>query len=90
MHPLFDCIRTATQLGAVQTLTMLGLHSGDISYNQGRRVYGRWFIDAVKNGRISPVHVGNGANGKHTFRLTDILTLKAADEAAAELQTIKQ
>lgn len=90
MHPLFDAIRTATQLGAVQTLTMLGIHSGDMSFNQARRVYGSWFTEAVRQGRIQPVHIGNGSNGKHTYKIADILTLKVQDEAMAEIQTSKQ
>lgn len=85
MHNLERIIRTASSMGAAQTLVTLGITSGEISQTKARRIYGRWFTDAVRNGRLRPVRVEDGRAGTIWFQVTDILMLKTEDAARAEL-----
>lgn len=74
---------TSAQLGAVSVLEQLGVHSGRLSYNRARTVYGKWFVEAAKAGKVKPVHVGDGRNGTKTYRVCDILGARLRDEEAA-------
>ena len=48
---------TCISIGTAETLVTLGIHSGEISMRKARDVYGKWFIDAVNNGRLFPCRV---------------------------------
>lgn len=76
-------VRDIAQLAAVQVMQALGVTSGELSYRQAVKTYGAWFAAAVKGGRISPARTG----GKHAYKVTDILALRAADETKAAIQT---
>ena len=76
---------TCISIGTAQALVTLGVHSGEISMRKARDVYGKWFMDAVNNGRLYPCRVEDGRSGTKWFRVTDILALKADDIAKAEL-----
>ena len=76
---------TCISIGTAETLVTLGIHSGEISMRKARDVYGKWFIDAVNNGRLFPCRVEDGRTGTKWFKVTDILALKADDLARAEL-----
>jgi hypothetical protein len=76
---------TCISIGTAQTLVLMGVHSGEISMRKARDVYGKWFTDAVNDGRIFPCRVENGRAGTKWFKVTDILSLKADDLARAEL-----
>ena len=52
---------------------------------KARDVYGKWFVDAVNNGRIFPCRVEDGRTGTKWFKVSEILALKADDIARAEL-----
>lgn len=79
-------IKTCVELGSAQTIETLGLASGEISRSRAIALYGNYFVNAERQGRISPVRVGNGRNGKKVYRVVDILSLKARDAARAELK----
>lgn len=78
-------ITTCVQLGAAQTLELLGLTSGEISQRKARDIYGKYFTDAVAAGRLHPCRIEAGRGGAKKYRVVDILSLKAADSAKAEL-----
>ena len=83
LHSLIqDCI----SLGTASALEQLGMHSGEISLSQARRIYGKWFSDAVMRGRIYPCRVEDGRAGTRWYRVVDILSLKVEDGAAAQLK----
>lgn len=79
-------ISTCVELGTAKTLETLGLSSGEISQRKARDVYHKWFVDADKAGRIRPCRVEDGRAGTRYYRVVDILALKAADAARAELK----
>lgn len=76
---------TCISIGTAQALVTMGVHSGEISMRRARDVYGKWFLNAVNDGRIFPCRVENGRAGTKWFKVTDILALKADDLARAEL-----
>lgn len=76
---------TCISIGTAQALVTMGVHSGEISMRRARDVYGKWFMNAVNDGRIFPCRVENGRAGTKWFKVTDILALKADDLARAEL-----
>lgn len=78
-------ITTCTELGATLAYEKAGMTSGEISLRQAKKVYGKWFIDAVNDGRIYPVRVENGHAGTKFFKVSDILKLKTLDAVRAEL-----
>lgn len=79
-------IKTCVELGSAKTIEALGISSGEISRNKAVSVYGRYFVNAEREGRISPVRVGKGRNGRKYYRVEDILSLKAQDALRAELK----
>lgn len=79
-------ITTCTELGAARLAENLGLTAGEMSQRRATEVYGKWFVDAYRDGRIHPVRVDNGRNGTRWYRVVDILELKAYDSARAELR----
>lgn len=79
-------IKTCCELGSAKAIETLGLSSGEISRSRAVSVYGRYFIEAERDGRIRPVSIGKGRNGKKMYRVEDILALKAKDALRAELK----
>lgn len=47
-------IETASERGAVLAMQALGVTSGELSQRQARKVYGKYFADAVAAGRLTP------------------------------------
>lgn len=86
MDPLERMITTAVELGSAKTLEALGLSSGEISQKRALKIYGTWFANADKEGRIRPVRIGDGRTGKRVYRVVDILALKTKDAARAFLK----
>lgn len=80
-----EAIAMLVASGVSTALTQLGLTSGELSANQAAKVYGKWFRDAVRTGRLSPARRGNGATGTLYYRVADILNLKAADYLDANI-----
>lgn len=79
-------ITTCISIGTAQTLETLGISAGEISQRKARYTYHKWFIDAERDGRIRPCRVNDGKTGTKYYRVVDILKLKAADAARAELK----
>lgn len=79
-------ITTCIALGTAQTLETLGISSGEISQRKAKAVYGKYFTDAERNGRIHPCRIEDGKSGTRWFRVVDILSLKAQDASKAELK----
>lgn len=86
MGNLDTLIKTCVELGSAQTIEALGLAPGEISGSRAKAVYGKYFLDAVKQGRLRPVQVGQGHRGRKMYRIVDILSLKAKDAIPAELK----
>ena len=80
---LLDLIRTANEAGAAAALEKAGITSGEITQKEATRIYGSFFTQAVASGRLRPVRHGSARNSAKYFRVTDILNLRTADEAAA-------
>ena len=78
-------ITTIAEEAVIRALTTLGLTSGEISQRKARDLYGKWFLDAVNAGRITPCRVDEGHCGTKHYRIADILTIKAHDMAQAEI-----
>ena len=77
-----DCIA----LGTASTLEQLGIHAGEISQTQAKKIYGKWFQDCVMRDRIRPCRIEEGRAGTRWYRLVDILSLKVNDRAEAQLK----
>ena len=90
MNILEDLVKTAAAMGAAQVLETLGLTAGEISQRKARDIYGKWFKDAEKAGRIRPCRIDNGRNGTRHYRVAAIQELRTADLVRAELQMTKQ
>lgn len=86
MERLERMVKLSAEMGAARTLELLGLHSGEVSQRKARDTYGKWFLDAERDGRISPVRVEPGRTGTRWYRVVDILALKVRDAAPAELK----
>lgn len=87
MSNLEALVQSAAAQGAAQVIETLGLSSGVICQGKARSVYGTWFTDAVKQGRIRPCRIGKGPRGVRHYRIVDILQLRTSDIMQAELQT---
>ena len=87
MSNLEKIVQEAAALGAANLAETLGLSSGEISQSKARSIFGKWFTEAEKAGRIHPVRIGNGRNGIRHYRVVDIHQLRTADLIQAELQT---
>lgn len=73
-------INSACELGAAKTIEALGLSAGELSYTKALKTYGKWFKDAVAEGRIRPCRVESGRAGTQWYRVVTILQTKLADE----------
>lgn len=86
MNTIEELVKTAAAMGAAQVLETLGLTAGEISQRKARDIYGKWFADAEKAGRIRPARIDNGRNGTRHYRVVAIQELRTADLIRAELQ----
>ena len=86
MSNLETLIQTCIELGSAKTMETLGISSGEISQRRARDVYGKYFMDADRAGRIRPCRIEDGRAGTRWYRVVDILALKATDAARAELK----
>lgn len=86
MDNLERLIQTCVEVGAARTLETLGVSSGEISQRKARDTYGKWFMDADRQGRIRPCRVDDGPRGTRHYRVVEILELKVKDAVRAELK----
>lgn len=77
--------RTEITLAVNTALTQLGLTSGELTYAAALKVYGQWFANAVKNGRITPIRLGEGRTPTKWYSVADILAYKAAELEEAQI-----
>lgn len=78
-------VETASELGAARLAESLGLTAGEISQRQALKLYGSWFALALRDQRLRPTRIEAGHAGTRWYRVVDILTLKTADAAQAQL-----
>ena len=83
-----DIIMAAAALGAQMALEAAGCTSGDMTYNQAKKTYGSWFVEAVSTGRLYPSRVGKGPHGTRWYSVREILSLRTADIMPAKLLTV--
>ena len=88
MSALETLISTCVELGSAKTMEALGVSSGESSQRRARDVYGKYFTDADRAGRIRPCRIEEGRAGTRWYRVVDILALKAADAAQAQLKSL--
>lgn len=86
MSNLERIVESAAAMGAAQVLETLGLTAGEISQRKARSIYGKWFTDAERAGRIRPSRVDDGRNGTRHYLVSAISALRTADLVKAELQ----
>ena len=86
MDNLERIVESAAAMGAARVLETLGLTAGEISQRKARDIYGKWFTDAERAGRIRPSRVDDGRNGTRHYRVVAIQELRTADLVRAELQ----
>ena len=67
--------KALTESAVSEVLKQLGLDSGVRSFNDCRRVYGKWFVDHVKSGALAGAKEGN----RIMYRISDINALRAAE-----------
>ena len=82
-------VQSAAELGATQALVNLGVCAGVISQRRAAAIYGKWFAEAVKAGRIRPCRIDGGARRTHHYQVKDILELRTADLVSAQIQLSK-
>ena len=87
MEYLERIVKEAAAMGTAQTLEALGVSAGELSQRKARSIYGKWFTDAERAGRIRPSRVDNGRNGTRHYRVVEIQELRVADLIRAEIQT---
>lgn len=87
---LNEIVKSASAQGAATVLEALGISAGEISQRKARGIYGKWFADAEKAGRIRPARVDQGRNGTRHYRVVEIQELRTADLVRAELQLKRQ
>ena len=86
MSPIEHIIRDSIAIGTVRTLELLGISAGEISQRKAVKVYGKWFRDAVEDGRLRPIRIEDGRTGARIYRIEDILAARVSDAAQAELR----
>ena len=87
MQYLERIVKESAAIGVAQTLEALGVSAGELSQRKARSIYGKWFTDAERAGRIHPSRVDNGRNGTRHYRVVEIQELRVADLIRAEIQT---
>ena len=79
-----DELSEIARMGGLAACEMLGV-SAELPYSKAVKIYGQFFKDMVRAGRITPVRVGNGKNGTHWYAVMDILALKQEEKSKAKL-----
>lgn len=72
-------------MAVTTTLAQVGLISGELTYAAAHRMYGGWFTNAVKNGKISPSRFGAGKKATKYFLVSDILAYRAVELERAQI-----
>lgn len=78
-------IKTCVEIGTTTALVNLGMTSGEISQRRAKKVYGDYFVQLERSGRIRPCRIESGRAGTRYYLVSEILSLRADDYAKAEL-----
>ncbi len=73
-------IQTCVELGSAKTLETLGLSAGEISQGTATAIYGKYFQDADRAGRIRPCSIESGtrcSQGRTEITIKSLYTMKA-------------
>lgn len=73
------------EAGATMALIRTGNASPEISQRKAEKIYGKWFTDAVKRGRLTPCRTGEGAHGTRWFSVNEILAYELTEITRAEV-----
>ena len=84
MGDLERLIATASELGSAHILKVMGISACEKSQRECRKIWGKWFADAVAAGRLRPVRVEPGRAGTKWFDVEQVLRLRTADAARCE------
>ena len=79
MNEVQKIIKDAARMGADLALASVGKIPDEVSRREAIKLYGQPFVDLVKRGKLEPVRVGNGNNGKHYYNRHDINAALAAE-----------
>lgn len=71
-HELQAMFQEATKLGAVATLSELGLIKDEISQSEAFRIYGRYVIERLVESGAIKRKGGKGGNSKCTYKRSEI------------------
>ena len=82
-----EALREIIQATVAETLASTGQGNTEISQSQAKRLFGRWFIEAVAAGRIKPINSGKGGTSTKWYSILEIRSLRAAENFKAELQS---
>jgi hypothetical protein len=82
---ILHLIRVSAKAGADEALISTGQKSPMVSKRDAIKVYGSWFTESCKAGRLHPCMVGNGKNGTHWYSVREIDALMIKDATPAEL-----
>lgn len=82
-------LREAIAAGGIEALRQVGITSGEISKSDARKNYGRWFSDAVREGRLKPSRMGRTKSSTQWFSVAEILALQASERTEGSIQ-VKQ
>ena len=80
-----EILVTIAEEAVTRALYVLGLTSGEISRNKALSIYGKWFKDAISNGKIKPCRIGTGKTGTHYYSVSDILSARSEDLIKADI-----
>ena len=73
---ILHLIRVSAKAGADEALIATGQKSPMVSKRDAIKVYGSWFTESCKAGRLHPCMVGNGKNGTQMMYLDNDGTLQ--------------
>lgn len=82
---ILHLIRVSAKAGADEALIATGQKSPMVSKRDAIKVYGSWFTESCKAGRLHPCMVGNGKNGTHWYSVREIDALMIKDATPAEI-----
>jgi hypothetical protein len=83
---IHNIISASVEAGATAALIKAGLANPLITHRQAEKTFGKWFITAVKAGKIHHCKMGDGA--KHATRWYSVNAINAmllADIAEADI-----
>lgn len=78
-------ISASVEAGATAALIKAGLTNPLISQRQAEKTFGKWFANAVKDGKIYPCKIGEGSHATRWYSVNEINALLLTDITAADI-----